>query len=582
MRFQEFKEARDLYLKENVKTEGLESVYEFLDGRYDRDEAVNESFLKTIGAWLKKNFSPKAIKIRSLGQDYHNWLSKEFDAEYRESDDKEMDRFLSRERVSSDIEDEIESVAGDDETYRKLAKQVILTNRIKAKKEFVSKKIGKDSDIYEKYETQERSSMRKEDDLLDEMSKEALKKAKPVYDDLRDHIKNDRVNEDVAARLAYGIIKFIQQRLPADKELKIEDCKEEYDLTEKLYFNKHKEMNSKEGARIIFLIRTSDSTEITAISPPLKVKKLSDIIEKIGTGIFEVVKTMSFGEKLTKSAEFEGENLMKNCKGFMIQSAANLYADSKRIDYAKSKEAIKKMIEKEGCKDLKDLRKASDDLAKKWDNTFFNNKDLEKLANAIEEEVKETSANVSATTSTEDDNKEENTKTDIDEKTLKELKVEEILHLCIVTYANFFRTSENKKGNILGATAINVFFKKSISSIFEKEDNSDKEIIKGILSYELKNHPEEYIENAKSYLAKNIFNFNNESFSGEYKTNLVDEKIKHIKEDFEKLKDSKYLTQKNILKYIVYSKLSHKALEEKSLENLKKILEKTKILNCQP
>ena len=577
MRFQEFKEARDLYLKENVKTEGLESVYEFLDGRYDRDEAINESFLKTIGAWLKKNFSPKAIKIRSLGQDYHNWLSKEFDAEYRESDDKEMDRFLSRERVSSDIEDEIESVAGDDETYRKLAKQVILTNRIKAKKEFVSKKIGKDSDIYEKYESQERSSMRKEDDLLDEMSEEALKKAKLVYDDLRDHIKKDGVDKDVAARLANGIIIFMQQRLPDDEQLKIEDCKKEYDLTEKLYFNRHKEMNSKEGARIIYLIRTAKrNKEISKMKIPFTEKELSKIIVKMGTNIFETVKKMEFGKDFTQNRDFEGEKLMLNCKGFMIQSAANL----RKLEEAQSKKVIEKMIKDENCKDLKDLKKASDDLAKKWDNKFNDNKDPEMLEKAVEKEVKETNANVSATTSTEDDNKEGNEKTVIDEETLKKLKVEEILHLCIVTYANFFETD----GHILGATAINSYLDKAVKEVFEGEDSTDHKHIIKILSYELKHkYLTEYKDNALSYIESNKFDPNDsrQIWTGKYKTDLVDKKINHIKEDFEKL-DSKYLTQKNILKYIIYSKLSHKALGDSSLVNLKKVLINEKIENCQP
>jgi hypothetical protein len=96
MNLKTFQAARKMYLSESLDRENNQKLYEFLSNKYE--EVLYEGIFSSVMNWFKKNFSPRASKIRSLGKEYYDWLMQEFNANYKGRDtDSDLKDFLKKE-----------------------------------------------------------------------------------------------------------------------------------------------------------------------------------------------------------------------------------------------------------------------------------------------------------------------------------------------------------------------------------------------------------------------------------------------------------------------------------------------------
>ena len=248
MRFDTFKEKRELFLQGKLNEDT--SVFNFLLDKY---EDINESIFGSVLNWLRKNFSPKAQKIESLGKDYYKWLMDEYNASYNNSTkENDLDIFLRSEKVSNDIEDKILEVADDSELYKKLAKGVILKYKIAAKKDFSIKILGKDSRVTRSY-TDEYSKTTKR---VDRLNKELTREDSKNLVELKQIIQKDSRTEFTAKKIASSILVFFKTRA---KEFSLNDMKVEYEKGEKKFLKVRTELANDKGAVYLYCIRTYKS-----------------------------------------------------------------------------------------------------------------------------------------------------------------------------------------------------------------------------------------------------------------------------------------------------------------------------------
>jgi ribosomal protein S17E len=287
-----FKSLREKYLNESLEYNENPRLYEFLSSKYD--QPVNEGIFNSVINWFKRNFSPTARKIQDLGVEYYDWLMAEYNATYKgnDTDEKEIDKFLKAEKISSDIEQQINDVAGDSEAYKELAKKVITKYKMKAKKDFSTKLLGPESLVTQGYS---KSYGVADKDLklqTDEMTAEGAKTFNKLATEVETKIKSQGKTREIAKLISLGLMQFFQNRLSIKKmKYSLDDIMKEYDKGEDALMASDKFFNTYKGAQLLYAARifqydwyTKDNSEMTLSGKQLDkwIKKALQDLEDIG------------------------------------------------------------------------------------------------------------------------------------------------------------------------------------------------------------------------------------------------------------------------------------------------------------
>jgi len=141
MKFEDFKKYKQI--AESASSETLSKFPEATSIRawMDETERIDEGLWSSIWRWLKRNLSPTARQIYKLAGEFENELEAELRAEYgkiRDSKDLASKMRASYAgRLSGDIEERMTIVAGDDEVYRELARELVNERTLKAKRRVI-------------------------------------------------------------------------------------------------------------------------------------------------------------------------------------------------------------------------------------------------------------------------------------------------------------------------------------------------------------------------------------------------------------------------------------------------------------
>ena len=274
MKIEEFIKIRERFLNESEVSKGNEKLYEFLADKY---VSVNEGVFQTMVSWFRRNFSPKAKKIINLGNEYYDWLMTEYNAKYKgkDSNEREVDRFLKEEKISADIEQQITDAAGDNDTYKELSKKIILENKLKAKKDFSQKILGFDSQLAKSFESEYTKNNDDIQSFLRGMSKDEVKDFETKTANLTKKIVASGRKKEVATVVSCGLMIYFQNRLNDEAEKYTEDdLFKAYDNVEDALMRSNKDLNTVQGAEILSSIRS-----LKDLKQPLK--KGSDMKEQV-------------------------------------------------------------------------------------------------------------------------------------------------------------------------------------------------------------------------------------------------------------------------------------------------------------
>ena len=103
---------------------------------------IDEGLWSSIWRWLKKNFSPTAVKLNKLADEYEKELQSEMEAEFAKHEDKKDIASKLRSsytwKMSPDIENRMETIAKDDEVYRDLVRILLNKKRLAVKRKMFS------------------------------------------------------------------------------------------------------------------------------------------------------------------------------------------------------------------------------------------------------------------------------------------------------------------------------------------------------------------------------------------------------------------------------------------------------------
>lgn len=147
MKFEEFKKYK--MMVESQDTELLQQYPEAekIHAWMEETGRIDEGFWGAIWSWLKRNLSPTARKLNNLADDYEKELEAEMQAEYGKlKNSKDLDAKFRRSfagRIAEDIDEKMDIVAGDDEDYRELKKNLINKKNLKVKRKLIKELIGR-------------------------------------------------------------------------------------------------------------------------------------------------------------------------------------------------------------------------------------------------------------------------------------------------------------------------------------------------------------------------------------------------------------------------------------------------------
>lgn len=233
MKLQEFIEYKRIILY-SEETELNEQAIEVLDW-LDEHDRLDEGMFGNIWKWIKKNFSPTARKIYSLADEYENELLAELRAEWSKLASKDLAskyRSGSYMRLSRDYENQMDDVAGDDPTYKELARTLINKKNIKVKKVLLSELRGKldpedVTDIKNNLESDEKDVLIKEAKLRKKLNTISPLKIKNITPFL-----NQNMNSQVFRKLSLtntekdklitSVILYVDQLSKYDKNIKLD------------------------------------------------------------------------------------------------------------------------------------------------------------------------------------------------------------------------------------------------------------------------------------------------------------------------------------------------------------------------
>lgn len=196
MKYEEF-----IKYKKIVESDGLISSDEAVRVRswMEKTGRIDEGFWGAIWSWLKKNFSVTARRIYVLADDYERELTSEMRAEWTKSKDLAAKvRAGSYAKLSRDIEERMELIAGDDQDYRDLVRTVINKRNLKVRKQMLSEFAGKidDEDLIssetKKIDNEFSLAEKKEKEIVERKAKEKKEEWKPMSNSLHQYIRNNK------------------------------------------------------------------------------------------------------------------------------------------------------------------------------------------------------------------------------------------------------------------------------------------------------------------------------------------------------------------------------------------------------
>ena len=146
MKLEEFKKYKKIV--ESRRPESLQNYEEAVKiQQWMLDSGrIDEGFWGSIWSWLKRNFSVTGARLSNLAEEYEKELIEETRAEYDTLAAPTIASKIRRSnysKLSRDIEERMNIIAGDDEDYRELARTLINKKDIKVKKLMLSEYGGK-------------------------------------------------------------------------------------------------------------------------------------------------------------------------------------------------------------------------------------------------------------------------------------------------------------------------------------------------------------------------------------------------------------------------------------------------------
>ena len=281
MKFEEFSKARKQILINKDKSLN-EDLFAFLNKKYELD-AINESLLSSIGNWIRRHFSPTASKLKTLSNEYYEWLLNEYASMYKgEKKDSALDSFFKKERISEDIESKMKQLGEKSEVYSKLASELILDSRLKAKKEYASRLLGMKSSYVSRLNDEYKKQNDKVDKLFDEMSDEERINFEHEVRDLSMYIKNSAkwLKSDDADKLSLGITKFAQIRKVENSVNYDQKTLQKYfETCEKPYFENNEDERGYKGIEYVYSARCFEDKDWLR-KKTISVKDLEDFVEQ--------------------------------------------------------------------------------------------------------------------------------------------------------------------------------------------------------------------------------------------------------------------------------------------------------------
>lgn len=291
MKFNEFKKVRSLALS-NIKVPEQARVYEYMQTRYELDENLNEGILSSISNWVKRHFSPTASKLKDLSNEYYAWLINEYTSTYKGAKkDTALDEFYRREKVSNDIESKMKSLGEKGEVYQKLANELILDSRLKAKKDYATRLLGMKSAYATSMTKKYAAQHSKVDAMYTDMSSDDVITFKENVDELSNYIAESEkwMTSDQADKMAVAITKFFQLRKVENfMSYDIKKLTKSFDNCEKKYFENRTQNRHDKGVMITNSIRCFEGSRWLKLNT-ITAKDLEDQKDKIFDDITELI-----------------------------------------------------------------------------------------------------------------------------------------------------------------------------------------------------------------------------------------------------------------------------------------------------
>lgn len=234
MKFDEFKKYKLLIESDIIDfndDEEIMRVYQWMQetGRID------EGFWGSIWGWLKKTFSITSRRLYKLADQYEQQLMEETRAEFgKAKDNKDIKSKIQAgyySRMSTDIEERMDIIAGDDEDYRELVRVLINKKKLKVKKAMLSefKDVFDDenelSTVTNKYDREDdklNAELRNTENKL----RQKLPDFKSLADTLNQDIQGDPylnkiLDRDQRAKFISSVISYVNQLSEKDSKTEV-------------------------------------------------------------------------------------------------------------------------------------------------------------------------------------------------------------------------------------------------------------------------------------------------------------------------------------------------------------------------
>ena len=309
MKIDEFKKYKQIAESNNsemlMSYPEAERVYNWMQetGRID------EGFFGAIWSWLKKNFSITARKLMNLADEYEKQALEEGKAEWDRTENKgdlvARYRAGSYAKLSGDIQQRMDIVAGDDEDYRELARTLINKKNMEVKKKLLSDLEGKIDPEYK--------------DELDEAIGDIEKKLKSINAEFEKQVRN----------------------LASDKKVLLEKVKSR--LRGKLSGGKFRSLGlNTEEKRTRFVQMIFGYVNFLSEKPGSTVKLDVETVEKFSENYARFVRELSTEYKERAGSEEEAVDLVRKALDPLMKNVNPEYFHDLKD---RTKKRIEKMIE---------------------------------------------------------------------------------------------------------------------------------------------------------------------------------------------------------------------------------------------
>jgi len=209
MKFEEFKKYKKIAESRDPKLLGsypeAAKIYQWMED----NERIDEGFWGAIWSWLKRNFSPTAMKLHKLADEYEKELTAEIQAEYGKlKNAKDLNSKFRRSfagRIADDIEDKMELIASDDDDYRELVRTLVNKKKLKVKKKMLVEFSNKmDPEDVEELENDTDSEIRSADAAYNSAIKKISRDKQEIFREATSKL-NSKISSD---KSKYGALGF--------------------------------------------------------------------------------------------------------------------------------------------------------------------------------------------------------------------------------------------------------------------------------------------------------------------------------------------------------------------------------------